>query len=677
MRYSLALLALSPLFAPALGAQLPAPVQLPMPPEVLTALDLRSGTIQELLLPQSGRSQFQVRVSLGDALHTLVLAPHSIRAANFQLLVTDTTGTHSVPAPEDTTYSGTVEGIDGSMVAASLHDGQLEAHIRVPGGSWCVQPLTTVIGIAPRNLHVVYQTKDVVQNAAVCGVDHGHGDHTTPPGGSVGPAAMRLCEIALDCDEGYYARNGNNVNTTVASAVTLMYAVNAIYQNDVEIRHVITAVIVRTVPTYTTGPDLGCGATPGLLQEFRTRWLNNHGNVPRDVAHLLTGQGSFSGVVGCASVGVICTTSAYGASRAISGNAAQNVGLVAHEIGHNWSAQHCNAATPCNIMCASLGGCSGVLNSVGPSEVAQIVAHKNSRNCLSEPVRVDPNPAVWYRLNTRFQGPGLSLDVINDGNNNRMIMAASGAFTGQLWRFSPAPEISGTYRLSCLWQGLNLPMDTINGGADNNQPILAPIGAFTGQLWTLTDVPGVPGYVSLHNEFRGQNMALEGAGGLTGNRPVLTTYGTYTGQQWLLDPVASIDPAAATSFGTACRGRGGVPALQMTGGSLPWINENLTGEVTNVAAGAVPVLLIGTRLPTPTDLAFLQSPGCFLRVTIDVQLFLPVSGGRGTFTLPLPDSLPLVGATLPIQVAVVDPSHGVGNPLVAMTNGVDLRFGLR
>ena len=37
----------------------------------------------------------------------------------------------------------------------------------------------------------------------------------------------------------------------------------------------------------------------------------------------------------------------------------------------------------------------------------------------------------------------------------------------------------------------------------------------------------------------------------------------------------------------------------------------------------------------------------------------------------------LVGATQPIQAAVVDPTHGVGNPLVAMTDGVDLRFGLR
>jgi len=664
------------LLAATSAAQLPAPTQYPMPPDVIASLDLRTGTIQELLLPQQGRARFEVRVSLGGVVHTLMLEPASIRSADFQLLVTDATGTYPVPAPEETTYSGSVAGVDGSVVAASLDRGELEAYVRIPSGNWYVQPLRSVLPVSPRELHAVYKSTDVVQTAATCGVAQAH-DHDHRPGGGAGPAALQYCEIALDCDDAYYARNGSNVSATATAALSLLTFVNAIYQNDVEIRFVVTAIMVRTVPTYTSGPDLGCGAVSGLLQEFRNYWLANHGGVPRDLTHLLTGTGAFSGTVGCAFIGTVCTSSGYGASRAISGNNALNIGLVAHEIGHNWSAQHCDASPPCNIMCASLGGCAGVLNSFSAGEVAQILAHKASRTCLSQPTRQDPNPAVFYRLTNQFQGPGLSLDVINDGNNNRMIMAPTGLFTGQYWRFTPAPELPGTYRISCQWQGPNLPMDVINGGPDNNQPILAPIGAFTGQFWTLTDVPQAPGHVSLTTEFRGPNLALEGAGGATGNRPVLATFGPYTGQIWLLTPLFSADPAATASIGTGCRGRGGVPVLQAAGGTLPWINETLQLEVTNVPAGALPLLLIGSALPTPIDLGFLRSAGCLLRVNLDFQTSMAVASSRGTISLPIPNSLPLVGSRLPTQGAVVDPTPGPLDPLVAASNRLDLLFGLR
>lgn len=668
-RLSLALL------AAAAAAQLPAPPIYPMPPEVLASLDLRTGNIQELLLPQRGRTAFEVRVTIDGAVHTLQLRPDSNRAENFQLLVTGPNGTLPVQPPEETTYSGTVAGVAGTAVAASLFEGQLEAHIRMPSGVWSIQPLTTVLPISPRELHAVFKNSDVVANGVSCGVT-ATADHHHQNTGSVGPAALQYCEIALDCDDAYYARNGSNVANTARAAALLNFAVSAIYQVDVEIRMVLTAILVRTTPIYTTGPDLGCGGN-GLLQEFRTYWINNHGNIPRDIAHLITGTGSFSGVVGCAFTGVVCTTSGYGASRAISGNNAQNIGLVAHEIGHNWSATHCDSATPCNIMCASLGGCSGVLNTFGPTERSQILAHKATRNCLSSPVPVEPNAEVYYRLNTVFQGPGLSLDVINDGTNNRVIMAPSGNFTGQYWRFEPVAGRPGNYRMFSFWRGPSVALDIINGGADNNQPILAPVGNFTGQLWSLTALPEFAGSVALTTEFRGPNLALEGAGGSTANRPVLATFGPFSGQAWNLVPEFSVNPAATTAFGTGCRGRGGVPTLQGTAGALPWVGENFSGEITNAPAGTVGVLIIGGLQATPIDLAILQSPGCLLRVNLDVTFVVPVSGGRAAFTLPVPNNIPLVGGRLPMQGAIVDPAHITSDPLVAMSNGLELRFGLR
>ncbi len=667
-------LSVLPLLVAATAAQISIQTPLSAPRDVLNAFELRDGTLQELLLPQSGRARFEVRLMLGGQVQTLALEPASVLAPDFQLLVTDATGTHLVPRPVETTYSGTVLGVVDSTVLATLSAGQLEAHIRTPAGLWTIQPISGLVPVAPRHFHIVYRNADVLPSAGRCGVTE-QGEKV-PPGGGVGPAALNYCEIGLDCDLAWYVRNGSNVTAAAQAAFNLIFFTNGIYQTDVEIRYIVTAIIVRTTAVYTSGPNLGCGS-PGLLQEFQTRWQNNHGNITRDLAHLFSGDGAFSGTVGCAFVGVVCTTGGYGASRATSTNAAQNLQLVAHEIGHNWSAGHCDASPPCNIMCSGIGGCSGVGNSFSAGERAQILAHKATRTCLSSPTSFVPHPDVYYRLTTVFR-PTLAMDVINDGvNNNRMVMAAIGAFTGQFWRFSPIGGFPGRHRLSSFWRGLNLPMDIINGGAENDQPILSPIGPFTGQVWSLTDIPQNPGHVSLTTDFRGQNLALEGHAGTTGNRPQLIPFGPFTGQAWLLTPLFSADPATITSFGTACRGRGGVPALQATGGTGPWLNETFTGEVTNVLNGTLSNLIIGARLAVPLDLASILSPGCFLRVSLTVQLPNPVGGGRATFSLPVPNSLALVSQTLSIQAAVIDPNRGVGDPLIAMTNGLDLRFGLR
>jgi hypothetical protein len=52
----------------------------------------------------------------------------------------------------------------------------------------------------------------------------------------------------------------------------------------------------------------------------------------------------------------------------------------------------------------------------------------------------DPNS--YYRLTTNWQGECKSLDIVNDGNNNRPILAKSGDFSGQHWKVSKAKFIT-------------------------------------------------------------------------------------------------------------------------------------------------------------------------------------------------------------------------------------------
>ena len=107
----------------------------------------------------------------------------------------------------------------------------------------------------------------------------------------------------------------------------------------------------------------------------------------------------------------------------------------------------------------------------------------------------------WHRL-TPKSAPGKSLDIINDANDNRPTIANSGAFSGQYWKFTKlkavptqAPELpvsidtSYYYRLTTMWQGTGKALDVINDSSDNKL-ILAATGAYSGQYWRFTQSGG-------------------------------------------------------------------------------------------------------------------------------------------------------------------------------------------
>jgi hypothetical protein len=44
--------------------------------------------------------------------------------------------------------------------------------------------------------------------------------------------------------------------------------------------------------------------------------------------------------------------------------------------------------------------------------------------------------------------PEKSLDIINDGNNNKLQLAKTGNYSGQQWRFIPVPDSPGWYSMT-------------------------------------------------------------------------------------------------------------------------------------------------------------------------------------------------------------------------------------
>lgn len=148
------------------------------------------------------------------------------------------------------------------------------------------------------------------------------------------------------------------------------------------------------------------------------------------------------------------------------------------------------------------------------------------------PSAVQFDPSHYYRLTTMWQGECKSLDIVNDGQNNKPILAKTGHFSGQHWKIAPAS--GGHYRLTTEWQGEAKSLDIVNDGT-NNRPILAATGDYSGQYWRIA--PAGNGYFRLTTMWQGTGKSLDIVNDGSNNQPILATTGDFSGQYWKISRV--------------------------------------------------------------------------------------------------------------------------------------------
>lgn len=371
-----------------LGSWIPwTAVALPQPSQVPGLPEAHDWSEQQLVGLPSGMSapSFEVSVRVDGELMTLELSPHSMRSPDFQL-IDDGEFSRSVvqDLPPACTYRGLARSAGASPrsghVAATLSQGQLRAVIAMDDGSVReIQPLARGAG-----WHAILRAEDLDSPEGLCGVldgAHGLGADQGSAGASQRAGSLVKAEIAFDADFPFYQANGSNLNNTLLDIETVMNVVDGIYENDVSCVFEITTVIVRTSngsnPYSTTDPG-------GLLNQFESLWNTNNTPIKRDVAHLMTGVNLSGSVIGIASLGSVCfNSSAYGLSQSrFTSNLTSRAGLTAHELGHNFGANHCNGASDCYIMCSGLGGCGGRLDRFGTSSVNAITNLLTTRACF-------------------------------------------------------------------------------------------------------------------------------------------------------------------------------------------------------------------------------------------------------------------------------------------------------
>jgi len=325
---------------------------------------------------------------------TLRLERVSIRKEGFRLLVQDAKGTlREIPAPPPETYRGTIDELAGASVGGTVHGGSLTATIALADGRvFCVQPLSELEPDAESTLHAVYRADlGVVEGA--CPVHEASQPIATDAGSqSQADGSLRIADIAVDADFEYVGQNGGSTTSTVNDIESLLNSVNVVYERDCDLRHRLATLIIRSAnPDPYTSTD-----AVALYNELRNHWNSAQTGIERDLVHLMTGKELDGSTIGYSAVGAVCNRSrAYGLSQArFTTNLARRIALVAHELGHNWNAVHCDGVSPCNIMCSTLGGCDFIgLPNFEPMGANAIRAFAATRTCLA-PVPVAAQPGL-------------------------------------------------------------------------------------------------------------------------------------------------------------------------------------------------------------------------------------------------------------------------------------------
>lgn len=345
-----------------------------------------------------------VPVVLDGGIYTLELVRASVRSNEFKLFVEGEDGSLvEIDAPASNTYRGRVLEMPGSDIAATIDDTGMTATIILDNdidAGWFIQPLNDIVDGAPSDVHVVYDSEASIATDAICGgaLINNNTLIGVDPQEHFNARGLITAEIAFDADFQFFQINGSNTTTTTNDINNILNAVNVIYERDTGVTFVITQIIIRTSSgsnPYTTN-DAGA-----LLDQFRNQWLGNHGSVHRDLAHLMTGRNLDGSTIGVAWLSAVCTNFGFGLSQSrFTTNFNQRVALTAHEMGHNFSANHCSGSS-CKIMCAGLGGCGGIgLPNFSSGSASSISNFAASRGCLDN--GPPPNTGPTLQITTPF-----------------------------------------------------------------------------------------------------------------------------------------------------------------------------------------------------------------------------------------------------------------------------------
>lgn len=388
------------------SAQAPRPQQSPVQFDrdlILEKMDLREFDIQSFVMPAVGGRPVRAPVFLDGKEYEIDVERYLITTVNVEFWdeYEDGTRVRDLDPPRCVTYKGNlVDPVTQDIVGhvrASIDERMIWSMIwHDNGNTYGIQPAADVLKGFDPTVHVIYNLKNVItaeEKGFMCGnsllpnmtMPQDIVKQDRDPDGQQRAAGDDIIEIAFDNGYEWFQFNGSK-KATVREAQKILNNTNGMY----EVSGLDRTFLISFFQNRLGGPGPYTSTDSGtLLNATTSQWeTGNRSVAQRDTVNHLTGipmNGGF--VLGVAWFQNVCPggglLSGYGVCYVTwtSNNASQGA-LVAHEVGHNLGASHCDGDADCGTMCSGFGGCSGNVTTFGSRSITDMNNFLSTKGCL-------------------------------------------------------------------------------------------------------------------------------------------------------------------------------------------------------------------------------------------------------------------------------------------------------
>lgn len=433
--------------------------------------------IDQHLRQQAGWAD--ISLQLADVhLWNLSLQPSGLISTNYQVRVLSDEGEapwFSAHGAEP--YKGYLQGSNLVDVRLTMASEYLYGYVTVSDQErYFIEPLWYYAPDADRDLFIVYNEKDVQPKSGNCGAKERHTHAPQVPEEKLENTPENntcvILELAIASDGLMFIKYGSVQNVENHTA-GVMNNVQGNYDDEFNynIQFEIVEQFVSTSPAndpWTQSTNAGT-----LLNSF-TNWGPNGFSATHDLGQLWTDRNLDGSTIGIAWLSSVCNSLRYHVCQDFSSNAQFLRVLTAHEIGHNFSAQHDNSGTW--IMSPSVNQ-STQWSSQSQSSINGFTATRLPPNgCLSFcPPPVPPTPQFSANVTQICQGSMVSF--FDQSTNNPVTYAWT--FPGGTPSSSTEPSPTITYQNIGVYN-VTLTVSNSNGSNSLTKPayiIVLPTGA--------------------------------------------------------------------------------------------------------------------------------------------------------------------------------------------------------
>ncbi len=375
-------------------------------------LNLSASELIEIDVQPILGNHYSASIMLEGQFRTIRMDPKSMRAAGFSIYRSNGTGglVGIDPGPVRT-MRGSVENVEGSIIAGSILPNGLTAKIRMPSGRmYGLVAVSTVIPGASAKSHILYDLADSAEPNALCGSLAS--PMAAPPmnlaGGSCETVGPIIARIGCDIDSAFVNGGGGGCSppgscgggTPGDAEARVIANVNEVSALVFELPPLNTSYEISRIVTrsdeaddiYLAYPDSASGQ---ILTALRTEWNNTQVDSDSHLVNLWTGRNLGGLAAGAAYLSDVCRPGVSWTQKH-----GLDLQLLAHETGHSWGAKHCNLSgglcegscgVACPIMRSVLSGCSfGTEPEFGSCTHDEILAARGGYACLQDAGFVAP-----------------------------------------------------------------------------------------------------------------------------------------------------------------------------------------------------------------------------------------------------------------------------------------------